>query len=109
MFNIFTYKSYRPKIAEIIKEEIKDYPERQVYFVVPEASKANVERILFDELSEAGKKAGIKESEVEAGYVNCGLFNYDVLSFVRLATRIVSSVRGNHKDPQSELLMRNVL
>lgn len=109
MFNIFTYKSYRPKIAEIIKEEIKDYPERQVYFVVPEASKANVERILFDELSKAGKKAGIKESEVEAGYVNCGLFNYDVLSFVRLATRIVSSVRGNHKDPQSELLMRNVL
>ena len=74
-------------------------------FIVPEASKASVERTVFEAVSADGKT----DHKVGNDVVTCGIFKYDVLSFVKFAQRIIQSSGDESITKFDEVLLRNVI
>ena len=74
-------------------------------FIVPETSKASVERLIFEALSENGK-SNIKVGE---DIVTAGVIKYDVLSFLKFAQRIVSNSGDDTITGFDDIVLRNVI
>lgn len=120
MIKVKTINSARCAINDIVSEEMKRSKDnnRKVIFIVPETSKYAVERVVFDNLLRDGSgekkvegyrfKDGDKKKIAEY-MITAGLVDVDVISFYRLADRIIKSRGISHKQTTDELLLRNVI
>lgn len=107
MIKIIPYTSYKPVTEYAVTQQMGSAGDdnRDVVFIVPEAVKASVERLVFDRLTE-GRSADYDISTT-FGNVSAGSLKYDVLSFVRLSYKILTMTgRASESD---NTLLRNVI
>lgn len=107
MLNIRYLNSPVCRINDIVDHEVDSSKDKDndTLFIVPEASKASIERAVFAKVSEGGKSA----FAVGKDTVTSGIFKYDVLSFVKFAQRIVQSSGDESITKFDEVLLRNVI
>lgn len=103
MITIKTLNTLKCPLRSIVEGEIA--PSGDTLFIVPESSKASVEREVFNFINKDGKKA------VKAGkdIVTAGLFRQDVLSFIKFAQRIVSNSGDESITGFDDVMLRNVI
>ncbi len=99
MIYIYKTNSLRCSSEHIVKSTLNSKFDGQTIFISPESSKAAVERLVVDLLP----KNTDSDSEVNAAFVNG-----DVLSFMRLATRI-SEMCGVNISSGDSLVLRTAI
>ena len=103
MISVKCLDSLKCPIVSIVKDQISD--NTKTLFIVPETSKASVERLIFEALSKNGK-SNIKVGE---DIVTAGVIKYDVLSFLKFAQRIVSNSGDDTITGFDDIVLRNVI
>lgn len=107
MIQIKALKSVRNAITNIVTDEINSSSVngKKLLFIVPETSKASVERIIFDKVL-SSKSEGITVGESK---ITSSIIEYDVLSFIKLSERIITSCGSELENKSDDLLLRNVI
>lgn len=103
MITIKCLKSLKSSLRSIINTEVDR--DCEVLFIVPESSKASVEREVFNALTKNGKQ------DIKAGndIVTSGILKQDVLSFLKFAQRIVSNSGDESITGFDDVMLRNVI
>lgn len=107
MIQIKAYKYADNVITSIVNDEVDRVSslDKKLLFVVPETSKATIERIIFDKIN----SMDTYETIVGDIKVTSGLINYDVNSFIKLAERIISSCGSELESKSDDLMLRNTI
>lgn len=120
MIRLFTYSSPRPVPGAIIARypdcgRIRDSREsRGCFYISPESNKAAIERLVLasgrvDEETTAGVAVTGIGTNDEFSRVSRSLIDGDVLSFNRLATRILTETGHDSVSPSSSAFQREVI
>lgn len=105
MLDIYSISSYVPLTRSVIEYETSILSKDEgVTFIVPEVVKASAERIMFDSFEESLPGDDVATS---FGSVMSGTFNRDILSFNRLAYRLLSMIGVEATTDTS--MLRNVI
>ena len=109
MIRFKTYSAIKPVSCEIIESSVRDNPGKEIVFVAPEFSKAQVEREVL----------GFKESVAHLGNtidtgsglltLSSSLVSGDVLSFRKLAGNILDDLGTNYVAEGGEIMLRNAI
>ena len=103
MITVKCLRSLKSPLNSIISSEIVS--DSDILFIVPETSKASVERELFNVVTSKGKK-NLKVGEKT---VTSGIVKQDVLSFLKFAQRIVSNSGDDSITGFDDVMLRNVI
>lgn len=105
MLRVFNCATHIPLTREVVSYETSNLGANEgVVFIVPEVVKASAERIMFDSFETSKAADDIK---TDFGPVMLGSLNREIISFNRLATRLLSMV-GMETSTDTSLL-RNVI
>ena len=105
MINVKAVNTAKNVLTSIVSDEYDRYREGKLLFIVPETSKASVERILFDKVLSLNPSSNVVNDTV----ITSGLIEQDVISFIKLSERVVSSCGGDLEAKSNDLLLRNVI
>ena len=109
MIRYKTYNVIRPVSREVIKEALTDSLGKDVIFVAPEFSKAQIERevLAFKESASSG------DVTVDTGKgiltLSSSLVSGDVISFRKLAGNILDDLGTNYVAEGGEIMLRNAI
>lgn len=103
MITVKCLRSLKSPLKSIISSEIVS--DSEILFIVPETSKASVERELFNIITAEGKK----NIKVGDKIVTSGIVRQDVLSFLKFAQRIVSNSGDDSITGFDDIMLRNVI
>ena len=112
MVEIYTDSTSLCRTEEIVRQVLRRSWDRRKFFIAPESAKASVERIIISELMTGDQTAGSREVHLKNGRtitVEGALVNGDVLSFMRLAGRILESSGSRQGDLSDKVSMRNAV
>ena len=105
MLRVFNCATHIPLTKAVVSYETSNLrADEGVVFIVPEVVKASAERIMFDSFESAKAADDIK---TDFGPVMLGSLNREIISFNRLAVRLLSMV-GMETSTDTSLL-RNVI
>lgn len=107
MIYIKALRSINNALDTIINDEVDRVygTGRQMLFVVPETTKASVERMLFDKILQLNPQC----VSVGDTTVTSGMVDYDVTSFMKLAERVVTSRGIELENKSDDLFLRNII
>lgn len=109
MIKFKTYNVIRPVSQEVVADSFKNLGGREIIFVAPEFSKAQVEREVLS--YKAGKSRG--EGKINTGEaqltLSSALVNGDVISFRKLAGNILDDLGTNYVAEGGEIMLRNAI
>lgn len=112
MLRVLVNQNVRNVFEDIVYQQLIDRKNegsnKGIFFVVPETSKAVCERILIEIGKDVKQTNPTKCSRVGVTISDAILMD-DVVSFVRLAKRILSITKRNEARVSDEILMRNVI
>ena len=109
MIRYKTYSAIRPVSAEVIADAFRDSPDKELLFVVPEFSKAQIEReILAFKESRSDDSVVISTGSV-SHTLSSSLISGDVLSFRKLAGNILDDLGTNYLAEGGEIMLRNAI
>ena len=109
MIRYKTYSVIRPVSREVIKEALTDSKDKDVIFVAPEFSKAQIERevLAFKESASSG------DVTIDTGKgsltLSSSLVSGDVISFRKLAGNILDDLGTNYVAEGGEIMLRNAI
>lgn len=109
MINIYRVHSLTCVTRQIIDSCMRGAADGRVVFITPESSKASVERIVMDSLSDI---RGQENGSVSAGddiSVDSAFVDGDVLSFIRLAVRMLEMCGVRSSSSSDKIIMRNAI
>ncbi|MBO4637987.1 MAG: PD-(D/E)XK nuclease family protein [Clostridiales bacterium] len=112
MVEIYTDSSALCRTEDIIRKVIGQSWERRKFFIAPESSKASVERVIISELIKGEQTSGSSSVSLPGGKeltVEGALVNGDVLSFMRLAGRILEMCGAQTGAGSDKMTMRNAV
>ena len=107
MVNIYRVHSFHCVTEKIISSCITSSDDGRVVFITPESSKASVERIVMETIREHGLStvSGYDGDNV----VNSSFVEGDVLSFIRLAVRMLDMCGITSGSSSDKIVMRNAI
>ena len=107
MINVFRYDGIDCITPSIIKKELSREDIREIIFIVPEFSKAQIEREIISHLEGSCKERGAAiRSEGRDIPVDSSFVGGDVLSFITLSSAILESVGFEYGGAGSEVALR---
>lgn len=111
MSKLYTTKSIRSNIRRMVSSIIAEDHIGDTYFVVPEGIKAAVERMVISEyIRIRGNQDGVAYGgDQSAIKVNSSFVRGDVISFVKLASRILEMCGRDTKSSSDSIVMRNAI
>lgn len=109
MIRFKTYSAIKPVSCEIIESAVRDNPDKEIIFVAPEFSKAQVEREVlgFKEINNPGN--GLINSGDKTITLSSSLVLGDVISFRKLAGNILDELGTNYVAEGGEIMLRNAI
>ena len=109
MIRYKTYSAIRPVSGEVIADAFKDSEGRDIIFVAPEFSKAQVEReVLAYKESHFDEKGSIDTGDGVLT-LSSSLVSGDVISFRKLAGNILDDLGTNYVAEGGEIMLRNAI
>ena len=109
MIRFKTYGAIRPVSREVISEALKDRQGKDVIFIAPEFSKAQVEREVLAFKEQASSGSGTIDTGDGILTLSSSLVSGDVISFRKLAGNILDDLGTNYVAEGGEIMLRNAI
>lgn len=106
MSTIFTSGSLRCRTYDIVKHTLTNSEDVDRYFIVPEGIKASIERMV---MAIRRVEEGSEVSTLDGISVSSAMVRGDVLSFVRLAVRLLEVCGRDRSSVVDDVIMRNAV
>lgn len=109
MIRYKTYCAVKPVSREVIESAVRDFPGREIIFVAPEFSKAQVEREVLAFKEETAHLGNTIDTGEGILTLSSSLVSGDVLSFRKLAGNILDDLGTNYVAEGGEIMLRNAI
>lgn len=108
MVNLYRVHSFDCITRQIIDSRISSIRDGNVVFITPESSKASVERIVMEAVSDKGLASSAAFGN-DGDTVSAAFAEGDVLSFIRLAVRMLDMCGISSGSSSDKIVMRNAI
>ncbi|MCR5328534.1 MAG: PD-(D/E)XK nuclease family protein [Saccharofermentans sp.] len=109
MIRFKTYSVIRPVSREVIEDALRNTNGKDILFVAPEFSKAQIEREVLAYKEQGSKGDGRIHTEEGDLTLSASLVSGDVLSFRKLAGNILDDLGTNYVSEGGEIMLRNAI
>ena len=109
MIRFKTYSAIKPVSCEIIESSVRDNPGKEIVFVAPEFSKAQVEREVLGFKERVAHLGNTIDTGSGLLTLSSSLVSGDVLSFRKLAGHILDDLGTNYVAEGGEIMLRNAI
>lgn len=109
MIRYKTYSDIRPVSREVIRDSVSDSKGRDIIFVAPEFSKAQVEREVLGFKEEIAQGKSVIDTGDGHLTLSSSLVSGDVVSFRKLAGSILDELGTNYVSEGGEIMLRNAI
>ena len=109
MIRYKTYSAIRPVSQEVIAEAVRNSGGRELIFVAPEFSKAQIEREVLAVKEQISQGDGTIDTGDGILTLSSSLVSGDVISFRKLAGNILDDLGTNYVAEGGEIMLRNAI